>query len=1386
MTTSADTLALAWRAYQTGDLPEAQRLYRQSLQADAESADTWCMLGIVSRALGQPDEAVTAYKEALRLRPDFVEALNNLGNALVNQNKAQDAVAAFERVLRLRPGYAEAHNNLAAALRQQAKWTEAEAHYREAIRLKPDYADAHNNLGVALQGLGRVEQAEASYRHALRLRPDYPDAHTNLGTALTRLGRLDDAAAHHREALRLRPGYAEAHSNLGNTLVAKRQYAEAEACYREALRLKPDYAEGHHNLGTALAEQGKLDEATACYRDALRLRPDYPEACGNLATALLAQGRPEEALAVHEPVLQRKPDSADAHMWRALARLLMGDWERGWQDYEWRWGCEEFGGLPYEKPQWDGSPLNGRTILLHAEQGLGDTLLFVRYARPVKQRGGRVILLCPKALFRLLAGCPGVDELVAHGSPAPPHDVHAPLLSLPGIFHTTPTSAPADIPYLFAYPALVEHWRRELAPHSGFKIGIAWQGNPLFKSDRLRSFPLAAFERLARVEGVQLFSLQKGHGSEQLREAGFPVIDLASRMDETSGPFMDTAAVMTNLDLVIAPDTSIAHLAGALGVPVWLPLAFAPHWVWLLHREDSPWYPTMRLFRQRRWGDWPDVFERLAAELRRKHKPEARAREPHSFAGASGSRVRAPGPILVEIAPGELLDKITILRIQSERIADQVKLQNARRELAVLDTARRTAIPTSAQLEQLTADLKAVNEALWQVEDEIRRCEREQDFGPRFVELARSVYRYNDRRATLKRRVNDLLGSALKEEKDYAVDAAPPEKGECPPSSRGQSPFSGEPQPREPSAETLAKALRLHQAGDFSNADRLYRQILREEPDNASALHLLGLVAHQTGRHEVAAEHIGRAVRLRPDDAEIISNLGTVRAAQGRPNDAAACFRRAVELAPDFAAARANLGSAFIQLGQPARAEECFRDVLRRQPESADVHANLGVALTEQGRNDEALATLERALQLRPDLASAHYHKGLALGRLGKWDAAAKSYTEAVRCRPDYADAHNNLGAAMERLGRLDEALAGYAQALRLRPDYAEAHNNRAAALTLQGKPNEALGSYEDALHVKPDFAQAHHSRAMIYLAQGDYERGWPEFEWRLQCPGDAPPAFPKPRWDGSPLDGRTILLCAEQGLGDTIQFVRYAPLVKHRGGTVVLASQKALLPLLAGCPGVDRVVAGEESLPDFDVHMPLLSLPGVFGTTPATVPAHVPYLAADPGLVERWRRDLAAYPGCRVGIVWQGNPRYQADHWRSAPLAAFGPLARLAGVQLFSLQKGPGVEQLRDFPAVDLGSRLDVDAGPFMDTAAVLKNLDLVISVDTATAHLAGALGVPVWLALSSAPHWVWMQDRADSPWYPTARLFRQQHPGAWEDVFATIAAEVRKLAAKAGGAVR
>jgi Flp pilus assembly protein TadD len=587
---------------------------------DLSNVDALLRLASVHLVHGQFDEAIAHFQQALRLRPDLLELYNDLGIAFAQQGKPEQAVASFEQALQLKPDYPEAHNNLGIVLAQQGQWTDAITHYRAALRLRPGYAEAHNNLGIVLARQGRLGEAVAHYGEALRLWPDYAEAHNNLGLALADSGDCKAAVASYRQALRLRPNYGEAHYNLGLVLAKMARLDEAIASYRQALQFKPDYAEAYNNLGVALGNQDRLEESVASFRQALRLKPDYAEACYNAGTVLTSAGslrlrerKLQEAIAYYQQALLIKPDYAVAHKDLAMAWLRLGNFEQGWPEYEWRWKCPDVHCPTLAQPRWDGGPLAGRTILLQAEQGLGDTLQFARYAPLVEQHGGKVLLTCQPALFRLLATCPGVDRLLTTGSPLPDFDVQAPLLSLPGIFRTDLATIPAQVPYLSADPELEHRWRRELELWPGFKIGIAWQGNPAHAQDRQRSLPLAHFEPLARLPGTQLFSLQVGPGAEQLQQIGFPVIDLGSRFNPAS--FDDAAAAMMALDLVITVDSAIAHLAGALGLPVWVLLAYLPDWRWLLDREESPWYPTMRLFRQDEPGDWNGVVGRVVTVL---------------------------------------------------------------------------------------------------------------------------------------------------------------------------------------------------------------------------------------------------------------------------------------------------------------------------------------------------------------------------------------------------------------------------------------------------------------------------------------------------------------------------------------------------------------------------------------------------------------------------------------------------------------------------------------------------------------------------------------------------------------------------------------------------
>jgi tetratricopeptide (TPR) repeat protein len=616
-----EALALAVNAHQAGNLPRAEALYRQILQADPNQPDAWHLLGVIAQQVGQSAAAVECIGRAIQLNPVAAAYHNNLGEAYRGLERLDEALACYRRALALDPTQADATYNLnlqvGNILQAQGKLEEAADCYRRAIEAKPTLAAPHFNLGNTIRELGRILEAIDCYRRAVQLQPDLAEAHNNLGSVLLDEGQLAEAGACFQRALEIRPDYVEAHSNAGSLFLEQGKYDEAVSHCRRALELQPDMVAAYSNLGGALRELGNLDEAIVCCRRALELKPDMADAFGNLGSSLHDLGKNEEALAAYDRAIELKPDFAEVRCNRAMMWLSEGKFEAGLPEFEWRWKRKDARPIRFHQPRWNGSPLQGRSILLFAEQGLGDTLHFIRYAPLVKQLGGKVLVECQAALIPLLKSMPGVDVIVPQGSSLPEFDVQAPLLSLPGIFKTTLKTIPHEVPYMFADRDLRDHWQQRLKEMPGFKIGIVWQGDRGYKRDRFRSLPLDLFAPLAKLPGVQLISLQKGAGSEQV--AAFaekhPLLDLAPELDNASGPFMDTAAVLCNLDLVLAPDTATAHLAGALGVPVWLLLSAVPHWAWLVDRQNSPWYPTMRLFRQRILGEWDTVIETIREEI---------------------------------------------------------------------------------------------------------------------------------------------------------------------------------------------------------------------------------------------------------------------------------------------------------------------------------------------------------------------------------------------------------------------------------------------------------------------------------------------------------------------------------------------------------------------------------------------------------------------------------------------------------------------------------------------------------------------------------------------------------------------------------------------------
>jgi len=545
-------------------------------------------------------------------------------------------------------------------------------------------------------------------------------------------------------------------------------------------------------------------------------------------------------------------------------------------------------------------------------------------------------------------------------------------------------------------------------------------------------------------------------------------------------------------------------------------------------------------------------------------------------------------------------------------------------------------------------------------------------------------------------------------------------------------------------AQALEQAVALHHRGDLAQAEKIYTRILKARRDHFDALHLLGLLKHQSGKAGEAYRLISAALAVNPRSADARSNLGLVLHALKRDADALASFQQALALEPGHVEALNNRGMALIKLNRPAEAVAAFERLLASNPRHPEAQVNRANVLLDLDRVDEAIVAYDAVIALQPGHAGAHFNRGNALAQRHRLPEAIAAYDRAIALAPGYAKAHNNRGLALRALNRHDEALATYRRAIALDKDFAEAHLNAAHAL----------------------------------LSLGDFARGFAAYEWRWKIPATAPHrrAFRQPLWLGTPpVGGRTILLHAEQGLGDTIQFARYAKLLARTGATVVLEVAPALKPLISGMDGAARGVATGEALPTFDLHCPLASLPLAFKTEPASIPAEIPYLGAPAERVEKWRPRMQALARPRIALTWSGNAAHANDRNRSIPLARLEPLWSHEGASFISVQR-----DVREADAgVLAGAARLVHVGDelsdFADTAAVLALADLVISVDSAVAHLAGAMGRPVRILLPCSPDWRWMLAREDSPWYPTARLLRQPSIGDWESVIERVRQELR-----------
>ena len=1072
-------------------------------RARLDAADALFDQAIAEHGNGDLAKAEPLYRRALASNPDHAQAANNLAVLLVQQNRLDEAHEAFRRAAASASADMDGLLNYGRfLLRRLHQPAEAVVVLRRAAALEPENPALPILLGQALVDCGAGAEAVELLRRAVVLEPAAPLPRSLLGKALFLAGQWSEAERMFSALLETHPADWLALTFLGLCHYQMKDLAAAIDCFDRALVLKPDDVDALINRGIALMDSGRLEEARDgfvaamaqggdpaaalanlgvvahrlkdiggaifAYRAAERLNPDLPRLYSNLSTVLVEAAEPAAALAAADQAVQRDPADAAAQFNRAVSLLKLGRLREGWQAYEGR------GRLPDAplllKPSglrgWRGLDDRVAPLLVRAEQGLGDTVQFCRYAVALAEMGWEVVLEVQTPLVRLLRGLSDRITVVRQGGVAPPCQAEAPLLSLPYLLGAQVPEIPA-MPVLRPTSTDESYWWALLGPARGrLRVGLAWSGSADASYDQRRSLSAGDLAPLLEVAEVEFVGLQlDSPADDRIRSlAGF------------LSDFADTAALIDQLDLVISVDTAVAHLAAAMGKPVWLLSRHDGCWRWLTGREDSPWYPSLRLFRQTRRGDWGSVVARVAAALR----------------------------------------------------------------------ARVTGVP-----EQLP----------------------------------------------------------------------PPE----PPEAPAVEAMTG---------RVFDAAVHLHQSGRLAAAEVLYRAIVEQAPGQSSA-----------------------------------------------------CL---------------NLAETLLQRGLFEQAEATLRRLVKTRPDHANGWLNLGVAWQET--------------------------RGLA--------AAGKAYRRALRLDAALVQAHGNLAKVELQCNHVDAAVRSAREAVRLQPDNADLHFTLALAL----------------------------------LTQGDYLAGWREYEWRwrlpnMLCPWTIPDV---PRWTGESLAGRHLLVVAEQGFGDTIQFSRFLRELRPAAASVTLLVLEPLRRLMAASELADRVICDPAEMGAIDVQVPLMSIPHLLGVSFDRVPAEMPYLSVPDELVAAWRLERPA-DRLAVGLVWAGSTgatdrdAQRMDRKRSIPPELMAPLTSVEGVCFYSLQKGnaPVMPGVTDAVAA---------ARDFLDTAAIIRNLDLVITVDTAVAHLAGALRVPVWVASRYDACWRWPRQQPATPWYPTARVFHQSRFGAWTDVLVRL----------------
>jgi tetratricopeptide (TPR) repeat protein len=883
-----------------------------------------------------------------------------------NEGRLQEAEVICRRVLEARPDAAEAEHLLGVIAHQSGKLGEAIEHLQRAVRLAPQVALFHANLGEMLRLAGRPKLAAEAARRALEIEPAMTTAQSNLGVALYELKDFEGAAGAQREAIAANPNFAEAYSNLGNALYALRRFDEAIAAYRRAIELQPDFADAWANLGTTLHHAGDFDEALPALRRAIALAPQHANARSGLGILL----------------------------------LMRGDFGEGWDEYEWRLRSSERKGPRFPERPWQGETLVGKNIYVQAEQGLGDSLQFARYLPLLAARAGGVTLRVHQQLAPLLReSLPGITVLGERDDPTP-FACDTALLSLPRLFKTRLETIPADVPYLQAPKKTALRWKKRLASMAGLKVGVVWAGNPEHVNDDRRSLDPSLLAPLLVVAGTAFASLQVGPRAAdvgKLANGERPIDDLAGELSD----FSETAGAIAALDLVITVDTSVAHLAGAMAKPVWVLLPWVTDWRWMLARQDCPWYPTMRLFRQNKLENWPEVIARVAHELEVVAQGDTTPLMPFK---AEGERRAAQAAAIVAIEGARA----------TASAAGSTRTIHPGRALALAERKRRQGF--LAEAEELARRVIAAD--------------------PSNAEAVHMLGIMAHQSGKIDEAI-DHLRRAIVLKGDVALYHA-----------------------------NLGEMCRL--AGRLDEAIAAGRRALELDPKSASALNNLGIALFDRGDFEQALHYYDRAIALQADFAQAHSNRGNALQRLKRFAEAEKAYRRALELQPDFIQACNNLGTCLRELKRPDEAEAAYRRALKLDAGNAETLDNLALALKDLERWQEAADVLGRAIAIEPRSDKLLVHYASTLLDQDKIEETAAAVERAIALNPNNHDAVNLMGRVAFDRGDMQAAIAHYRRALRLKPDLADAHNNLGNVFKTLGQLDKAEAAYVEALRLDP------------------------------------------------------------------------------------------------------------------------------------------------------------------------------------------------------------------------------------------------------------------------------------------------------------------------------